>query len=870
MKVLCWFLLITLCVVHTVHAQPNKAAIRKLSPVLQQRLRTIPSSQSQVFWIVTSNTDSLKSMLSQQKIPVQVMSEHAGGLLVVKTTWRTLDSLQTRSTLIQFVDIPRRPMEELALPSYEYSLNALNQVHHDFPAWNGNNLVVSVKENKPDSTDIDFTGRWLPTTLGSPSISSHATIMATIVAGAGNSFYTGKGAAPGATISTSDFASLLPDAANAYTQYGISVQNHSYGTGIENYYGADAAAYDATTNTNQQLLHVFSAGNSGNGTPASGAYAGIANTANITGSFKMAKNIITVAATDSFGKVSWLSSKGPAYDGRIKPELVAFGQDGSSGAAALTSGVALLLQQAYKEQHSGALPPATLVKAILLNSADDIGTKGPDFESGYGNLNAYKAMQTITAGHFSQGSVAQGGVVTFSLPVGVNTRQLKITLCWNDPAAAANAPKALVNDLDMQLVNINTWLPWILNTKPVKDSLLLPAVRGRDSLNNVEQITIDDPAAGAYTIRIQGSSVATGNQAFYIAWQQDTANRFQWQYPLSTDLLTGGRPNIIRWHTTFNTTNGQLQYSFDKGTTWRLLNNATPLANRYYYWPVPDTFSTALLRMTINGQTFTSDTFTVSAPLPLHVGFNCTDSLMLYWNKMPGVQAYTVYRLGAKYLQPITTITDTSIIVRQPGETHWYTVEPVIANNHKGIRSHTIDYTMQGVGCYLKNFLADLLTDNTARLLIEIGTTFNIKSITAEKWSRNQFQPLQTIQPVTSLQYAITDNALHHGANTYRIKIELQNGAVIYSDPQTIYYFLHSKYLVFPNPAKTGGSLQVVTEDPDQVRLVLFNTLGQKLLEQNLNETTEHISLQGLQRGLYFIMILKKGKKDFTGSLIVQ
>jgi hypothetical protein len=37
--------------------------------------------------------------------------------------------------------------------------------------------------------------------------------------------------------------------------------------------------------------------------------------------------------------------KGPAFDGRIKPEMVAFGIDGSSGAAALVSGVAILLQQ---------------------------------------------------------------------------------------------------------------------------------------------------------------------------------------------------------------------------------------------------------------------------------------------------------------------------------------------------------------------------------------------------------------------------------------------------------------------------------------------------------------------------------------------
>src|SRR4030095_10435784 len=126
-----------------------------------------------------------------------------------------------------------------------------------------------------------------------------------------------------------------------YQQYNVSVQNHSYGTGIENFYAADAMAYDASVITRSTLTHVFSAGNSGGSASASGIYTGITGFANLTGSFKMAKDIITVGHTDSFGIVLPLSSRGPAYDGRLKPELVAFGEDGSSGAAAIVSGIVL-------------------------------------------------------------------------------------------------------------------------------------------------------------------------------------------------------------------------------------------------------------------------------------------------------------------------------------------------------------------------------------------------------------------------------------------------------------------------------------------------------------------------------------------------
>src|SRR6185503_14496630 len=128
------------------------------------------------------------------------------------------------------------------------------------------------------------------------------------------------------------FSNLLPESDAVYQQYNISVQNHSYGTAIENYYGAEAVAYDASVIARPFLLHVFSAGNSGTNTNTNGPYAGVNGFANITGSLKMAKNIITVGHVDSFGVVLPPSSKGPAYDGRLEPGLVAFSEDGSSGA----------------------------------------------------------------------------------------------------------------------------------------------------------------------------------------------------------------------------------------------------------------------------------------------------------------------------------------------------------------------------------------------------------------------------------------------------------------------------------------------------------------------------------------------------------
>ncbi|HEY1201256.1 MAG TPA: S8 family serine peptidase, partial [Niastella sp.] len=617
-------------------------------------------------------------------------------------------------------------------------------------------------------------------------------------------------------------------------------------------------AYDASIVANPSLMHVFSSGNSGNLT-STGPYAGIVNMANLTGSFKMAKNVLTVGAADSFGNVSNLSSRGPAYDGRIKPELVAFGEDGSSGAAAHTSGAVLLLQQYYKEKNSGTLPPASLIKALLVNNADDRGTKGPDFLSGYGSLNAYNALRGLENNQYFSGTVSQGTMQTFTVTVPPNTRQLKLTLCYTDPAAAANAPKALINDLDVELVNnsnAQVWLPWVLSSAPVLDSLLKQAVRKKDTLNNLEQITLDNPTAGTYTIRVKGYAIPSGSQPFFVAWQAQTADQFQWQYPVSVDYIKGGEASLVRYTSTFNTTTGVLEYSIDKGASWQTVNNAATLAAGSQYWQAPEIFGTALLRMTINGQTFVSDTFTISTPVNVQVGFNCADSALLFWSKQPGINSYTVYQLGEKYLQPLVTSADTSIVVRAPGEKLWYTVAPVINNNYQGIKGYTINFRTQGVDCYLKSFFADLQNGNLGWLTASIGTVLNVKSITFEKLVNRQWQPLQTFQPITKPDFELGDNNLTDGVNSYRVKIGLGNGLFITSDPQSIYYFLTTRYIIFPNPVPATSTLSVLMKDePQNTYLQIFNTLGQNVLQQKLTQTAESISLNKLQGGIYFVII---------------
>src|SRR6186997_8315 len=426
MKTTCWkeglfyiarFLIVLLSVIitHCSFAQINGNT--KLSPALLNEIKNAKNT-GRLLLEITIKNDKVPAEIWQPAYQAKKIFESStfSVFKLVATAEEINSVLQSLPGIIFIEKGNRTAKEEIQVGNLDLSVNKINLVHRNFPSVNGDGITVSVKENKPDTTDIDLKGRFLSTNLSSNTVNSHASIMSTMIGGGANSWHLGKGAAWGSTISSSSFAVLLPDANSAYQQYNISVQNHSYGVGVESYYGADAAAYDASAMTNGSLLHIFSSGNSGTSSASTGVYAGLNGFANHTGSFKMAKNILTVGATDSFSILAVLSSKGPAHDGRVKPELVAFGEDGSSGAAALVSGTSLLLQHLYK-QVNGVLPANSLIKSILINSADDVGNVEVDYKNGFGSLNANNALKTLQANRFFAGSVSNSSIQSFNINV---------------------------------------------------------------------------------------------------------------------------------------------------------------------------------------------------------------------------------------------------------------------------------------------------------------------------------------------------------------------------------------------------------------------------------------------------------------------
>lgn len=857
--------LLSLLTVNHLSAQPSLAV--KCSPTLRLRMEGAVSGS---FALFVSDLPTFQTWAMAEGFEI-LRTYRPANIIVLRTSQKDfLEKILPRPD-VAFADRgDAEPQEELPVPGHNLFVNKFNVAHAVFPHLNGDGITIAVKEYQFDSADVDFKNRVIPPLNAMEQLTSHANIMATLVGGAGNSDPAGRGVAWGARLVSSGFTNLLPDDDAVYTAQDVSVQNHSYGVDIENYYGTGALAYDHSVATHPALLHVFSAGNKGLETSNSGVYANVPGFANLTGNFKMAKNALLVGAVDSFGAVAPFSSHGPAYDGRLKPDLVAFGQDGSSGAAALVSGAGAAVQQAFWEQ-TDSLPSAAFVRAVLLNSADDVAPRGPDFFSGFGNLNFKNALQTVVNQQFETGAAANGETRIFNLELPPNVHQLKITLVWDDVPAAPNAAKALVNDLDLKVVapDGSVWLPWSLSTFPHPDSLLLPAVRRRDSLNNVEQVTLDFPQPGQYEVQVLGSKILAAPQAFSLVWDLKKAAEFSWSFPQKNDPVVAAQDVLLRWENTFSDTTGRLEYRVSGAADWVPIDTGVNLQAGYYRWLVPDVFAEAHLRMRVGGQSFESDTFLIAKELRMKIGFNCPDSVFLFWNAVAPQSSYLLSGLGSRYLEPLMVLADTFAVLNKADfPQQRFSVTPAGESGKLGLRSAAPDIGAQGVGCWFENFLAEMNDDFQVDLRLRIGTVYGIRALSFEKMAAGQFVSLKNWQPVTSEDFEFTDEFPQQGVSHYRARIDLENGGVLFSDTVAIYFLNDKKLLIFPNPVAPRGCLNVLSNSPEEVVFVLFDVLGKLILEKKMENPREEIRLPGLPRGVYFWGTRVNGKLEKIGGAV--
>ena len=843
----------TFCIVEINNVLSKKSSNKNL-PV--NNLWKLPSNFSNhtdfKYYIIAA--DSIKSLINDLESlhisDIKILDNH---LVVIKSnSKKIIDEIIEFNSVLSVSQESMQPKAESKIIDQNLTINFVNKANINFPLITGENQIAAVKDDFFDVNDADLLNKHIVSNKESANVSTHATAMATIIAGLGNSSALGKGVARKAKIQSSDFLNIYPD--EIASLENTAVQNHSYGTVIENFYGSLANAYDVQLYDNPDLTHCFSSGNSG-----------LEGYKSITGNFKQSKSSIVVGCIDQNEVIMPFSSKGPAFDGRIKPELVAFSTQGTSNSTALAAGIITLMKQHYKTLNNNNLNNS-LTKAILINSAKDLGNTGPDYTYGYGNINADKCLKTISENRIISGKLISGQINSHTITIPANAKNLKTTLVWNDLPAPINSNISLVNNLDLEILSTDNtaFLPWVLNPEAPEQQ----AVRGKDNINAVEQVTIENPLQGPYTINITGSFVSETPQDYSIAYEYELADQFEWNYPVSNDNFPYDGRNIspFKWNSSFSGNVGQLSITYNNGQTWEIIADGINLDNEQYtYIPAKEKFSKAKLKMTIGNAEYISESFIISYDLNITTSLVCDGTTEINWNRPEAVTSFNIYELTDDSLEFKEQTTNTTYAYTD-GKIH--TVAPVF-DNSEGIKSESVLQHSQNSNCYFELAFATVFEENKVKIDASLFSLYNIKRIELVKIINDTESVISTINDISSKTFSFFDNTPIQGSNKYKINIILENNNTVSSLVFDTNYLGNELFFVYPTLLNKNEELNIEAKKQQNAIFYLYSISGQNTITFPLPSKTSSVNLKNAASGIYIYKIITNSGEIQTGKIAV-
>eukprot|EP01097_Dermamoeba_algensis_P007994 TRINITY_DN517_c0_g2_i1.p1 TRINITY_DN517_c0_g2~~TRINITY_DN517_c0_g2_i1.p1 ORF type:complete len:822 (-),score=257.99 TRINITY_DN517_c0_g2_i1:225-2690(-) len=351
----------------------------------------------------------------------------------------------------------------------------------------------------------------------------------------------------------------------AMSGYLAKVKESAAPVSLSSFVGPDTSSYTADNNLvdafavdNPNVLLIFPAGNTGtNGLGGVGSPASSKNVLTVGSSqndFSAIPSTPTRNITSSTfyaGKnvVSTFSSRGPTFDLRVKPDVVAPGEfistasntacgvsqvSGTSFAAAAAAGAAALVRDYFARGYypsgnaggAALTPSSALIKAVLINSGEKllgVDIKGPsltatnfiylnapDAYEGWGRIQlssslfftATPSSRLIVSG--ANDAVNAGQTMRYCFTAIGN---IKATLVWTDPAAASASAYSLVNNLDLSLVDTTSGRQYRTS-----------ASSWYDNTNNVEKVFAYFNTTVTLAAFVTGTSINVNDkQAFGLA-----------------------------------------------------------------------------------------------------------------------------------------------------------------------------------------------------------------------------------------------------------------------------------------------------------------------------------------------------------------
>lgn len=641
--------------------------------------------------------------------------------------------------------------------------------------YNGTGIIVDHNDSGVDSAHPDFPAGTIVATNGTQSgtDNGHGTHTAGSVLGRGlagasptNTSGCGDVTAPLGTVRGSAWGArlvtnnLFVGGLTAETsmmqwgyQNGARLSTNSWGyTNTYTYnsgsVAVDTAVRDADAGTagNQELCILFSAGNSGPGASTVGAPGTGKNAITVGASQndRCGSYVPTNCAGPSINSMACFSSRGPAQ-GRIKPDIVATGTDilstqssdaaathpwdqawtgaryeidsGTSMSCPLTAGAAATFFSFFSSTF-GSLPSPALAKAALINGAVDMGLGYPSYDQGWGRLNLLRSVQGPPGGSIAfidQAQVtplATGGTWSKSFQIGVSTVPLKVTLVWTDPPSAAGCSSCLTNDLNL-VVTAPGGTVYRGNRFTANWSTPNPGAT-TDIANNVENIFVQSPAVGIWTIQVTSASTTVNPQGLT---GQDFAVVYSGNFCATPSAPTGPAatatgsnqvtvgwaapvpgPAPTEYHILRATTTGgpyvQVGVTVAPGTSF--LDTTVSGGVTYFYvirsFNSCESANSAEASVTATGTCTVPPTFAGLSSVTATPGATCT--LTLAWaaatSSCGGTITYNVYRSTTAGFTPsvsnrvATDVTGTSFVDSSglvSGTTHYYIVRAVDSAN---------------------------------------------------------------------------------------------------------------------------------------------------------------------------------------------
>jgi hypothetical protein len=639
-------------------------------------------------------------------------------LVVFRISKSNLSELYNSPHFYYFEALEPPPVPEGYDDVSDHRSNYLNNPLGVGKGYTGAGVVIMMQDDGPIGPHIDYQGRTVTET--SSNFGDHGDHVGGIIMGAGNLDPDGVGNAPGATLLVYSSANgNYDDVPELYDTANMVITSKSYGDGNNAGYTTRARTLDKQCRERDALIHVFSAGNSGTEDFGYGAGSGWGN---ITGGHKQAKNVLAVGNLNNIDVLSSSSSRGPADDGRIKPDICGVGTnvystidvntyENKSGTSMSCPGVAgsiALLYEAYRDLNSGQNPSAALINGAVLNTAKDLGNPGPDFKYGWGRINTKRAYELIESGNYQNGEIVQSGNNSHTINVPANTKEFRVMIYWTDYEGSVSSSTALVNDINMTMTgpDASVYQPWVLNPAPSAPILNQNAVPGTDDLNNVEQITIEDPLAGNYTVNLEGFNIPQGPQAYYITYEF-VEDEITVVYPIGDEHFVPSTGEIIRWDAVGDDGDFKIEYSLDAGDTWNLITNIAPGNRRSFPWSISSSIVSsgkARVKVSRNGLSGESkENFDIiGTPGNLNVEWACSNSFNFSWTAVNGAIGYQVYLLGENYMDSAGySSTTNATVYANSMETQWVSVCAIGPDGAIGKRAVALRKTPGVFGCTL-------------------------------------------------------------------------------------------------------------------------------------------------------------------------